>query len=125
MSEDALSREKPVGTIPGRNGGTLLRGGAHRKADSEEVRKVKNLLRDGSVSVAKVLLAKALKGDPKSIELALAYGIGKPTDKVELSGPEGGPIEVMAGMDDHERRVLRDAIRTHLEAEEAKEPVPA
>jgi transposase len=44
----------------------------------------------------------------------------KVESKVELSGPDGGPIETVAGLSDHEKRALRDAIRERLAQEEAK-----
>lgn len=98
--------------VPQPHGGVLRRGGG--RVEDTEVKQVKALLRAGSADAARALLEKAAKGDTKAIELVLAYGIGKPTEKVEVSGPEGGPIEYLAGLDDHEKRALRDAIRTHL-----------
>jgi len=100
--------------VPQPHGGLLRRGGG--RLEDPDVKKVKELLRAGSADAAQALLEKARNGDTKAIELVLAYGIGKPTDKVEVSGPEGGPIEYLAEMSDHEKRALRDAIRAHLEA---------
>lgn len=98
--------------VPGPNGGMLRRGGG-KMAPKLSV-EVRAMLREGSLDAATALIEKARKGDIKAIELVLAYGIGKPTEKVELSGPDGGPIELVAGLDDHEKRALRDAIREHL-----------
>jgi len=74
---------------------------------------------EGDAGIVDALIAKARKGDTRAIELCLHYGIGKPTDKVELSGPDGGPIQAQAvPMDDTELRILREAI-AEVEAEEA------
>lgn len=115
---DGTSRAAAVAIMPGRNGGTLRVGGG-RPHDSEATRKVKQLIRDGAEDAAKALLAKARKGDTKAIEMVLAYAIGKPTDKVEVSGPDGGPLEWVQGLDDHERRAMRDAIEAELERQKA------
>lgn len=100
--------------MPGRNGGTLRRGGGAMAP--KLALEIKQMLREGSVEAAQVLIEKARGGNIKAIEVVLAYGIGKPTEKVEVSGPEGGPIEFVAGLDDHEKRALREAIRAHLAA---------
>lgn len=103
--------------MPGRNGGQLRRGGGSLvKTERAQVRKA---LLEGSMEAAQVLLEKARGGDMKAIELVLAYGIGKPTEKVEVSGPDGGPMEIVQMLDDHEKRALRDAIRAHLATVEA------
>lgn len=103
--------------MPGKHGGMLRRGGGNPvKAQQVEVRR---LLREGSTEAAMALLDKARGGDMKAIELVLAYGIGKPTERVELSGPDGGPMEMVQTLDDYEKRALRDAIRAHLAAVEA------
>lgn len=36
------------------------------------------------------------KPDKAAIELLLAYGIGKPADKLELTGKDGAPLENMS-----------------------------
>lgn len=113
MSEDGTIRAVSVAVMPGRNGGTLRAGGG-RPTESEEVKKVKAMIRAGASDAAKALLVKARKGDTKAIEMVLAYTIGKPTDKVEVSGPDGGPLEWVQALDDHERRALRDAIERDL-----------
>lgn len=101
-----------VEMMPGRNGGALRRGGGNIvKKEQAEVRAA---LRAGSMEVAEKLLEKARGGDLRAIELVLAYGIGKPTEKLEVSGPEGGAITIINELDDHEKRALRDAIRAHL-----------
>lgn len=115
MTEDGTIRPVPVATHPGRNGGVLRHGGG-RPPESARVLAVKDLLRNGALEAAKALVEKAKKGDVKAAELVLHYSIGKPVDKLELSGPEGGPMEFIQGLDDHEKRAMRDAIREHLAA---------
>lgn len=115
MSDDGMTRPVSVAVMPGRNGGTLRAGGG-RPPESEAVKKVKALIKDGAEDAAKALVAKARKGDIKAIEMVLHYAVGKPTDKLELSGPDGGPLEWVQGLDDHERRAMRDAIARELEA---------
>lgn len=106
--------------MPGRNGGTLRRGGPGRPKAREDVvdalRAV--LFADGDNAIIPALVAKAIKGDIRAIELCLAYGIGKPTDRVELSGPEGGPIEHVSALSDDELRLVRATLR-EIEAEES------
>lgn len=43
-------------------------------------------------------------------------------ERVEVSGPDGGPVRFMDSLDDHEKLVLREAIDARL-AEVEKEPV--
>ena len=46
-------------------------------------------------------------------------------NRVEMSGPEGGPIRTVAdGLNDQEKRALRDAIQREL-AERDTDPTPA
>jgi hypothetical protein len=78
---------------------------------------------DTGPGIVDALIAKAMKGDTRAIELCLHYGIGKPTDKVELSGPEGGPIQTATqGFTDDERRALRLAASGELQRRATEEP---
>lgn len=43
-----------------------------------------------------VVVNKALKGDLKAVEMLLSYTYGKPTQKTEITGAEGAPIEVVS-----------------------------
>lgn len=43
----------------------------------------------------RALAAKASKGDMEAIKLLMAYAYGKPTERKEVSGPSGGPIEIV------------------------------
>jgi len=95
--------------IEGKNGGRLQRGNPGGRPAIK--REIVEAIRAGLPGVAQALLNKAAKGDTKAIELCLHYGIGKPTDKVEVSGPEGGPIPHVDLFTDEQRRALRDALR--------------
>jgi len=112
--------------MPGRNGGKLRRGGPGRPKMRDTVTghlREFMLGDDEKAGIVDALIVKAMKGDTRAIELCLHYGIGKPTDKVEVSGPDGGPItHATEDLDDHERRALRDAITRELQQREAKEP---
>lgn len=120
------SGKKAVVLEPQPHGGALLRSGGpgRPKARDTVAGKLReSLFGTGSDKDAKgivdALIAKALKGDTRAIELCLHYGIGKPTDKVEVSGPDGGPItHATQDLDDHERRALRDAINSELQRRE-------
>lgn len=62
------------------------------------------------------LRKQADKGNVKAIEMLLHYGIGKPSDRLEVSGPDGGPIETITeGFSDDERRALREAATGELQ----------
>lgn len=106
--------------FPGRNGGMLKRGGPGRpKAREQVVETLREALfvKGDEKGIIPALVAKAIKGDLKAIELCLAYGIGKPTDRVELSGPDGAPITTATeSIPDHERRALQDAIEREIAA---------
>lgn len=106
--------------VPQAHGGALRHGGGRPK-DSGQVLRIKEILRSGAEETARAVVAKAKKGDLRAAQMVLEYAIGKPTDRVELSGPDGGPIELAATMTDEERRVLRDAIREHLANKAARE----
>ncbi len=45
-----------------------------------------------AIEIAKVLIQKALDGDTKAAQLVAERTEGKPNQKVEVSGPDGGPI---------------------------------
>ena len=44
--------------------------------------------------IAEILAVKSLQGDTKAIELLHDYAEGKPVARTELSGVNGGPVEV-------------------------------
>ena len=117
--------------MPGKHGGQLRRGGG-RPPLSKDKADALAFLRDHALDAAKALVVKALRGDTRAQELVLAYGIGKPIDKIELTGEDGGPVRFLDGLDDHERAALKTAIDLELarraeadgRAAESAEPVP-
>lgn len=44
-------------------------------------------------------LSRAMAGDVQWAKLLLAYGIGLPIQRTEVSGPEGGPLAIDTGID--------------------------
>lgn len=68
---------------------------------------MKTKMPDGTITDKQVLdnvilslLAKAIKGDVRAIEVVLERQFGKEADKVELTGRDGQPIEI-----EHSRRL--------------------
>jgi hypothetical protein len=49
---------------------------------------------DGQTRILLMLRAMSTSRNPADRALFLAYAFGKPADKQEISGPDGGPIEV-------------------------------
>lgn len=100
--------------VPQKHGGALRRGGGKRP-DARK-RAAVQAIRDGLPGAVDALLRQAAKGEGWAVKLVLEYGLGRPTEKVELSGPDGGPISHTDLFTDDERRALRaalDAIATH------------
>ncbi len=67
-----------------------------------------------------------VKEQLRAIELILSHTLGKPRERVELSGPEGGPVQVQAGIDVNldllstgELRKMRDKLLAGASWEEA------
>lgn len=54
------------------------------------------LMRAKSPEAAQKLAEAVAQGKPWAIELTLAYAWGKPTQKQEITGAEGGPIQTQA-----------------------------
>lgn len=103
----------PPTMMPGKHGGLLRRGGGSppvSKAKAETL----EFLRSHTLDVAKALVVRALRGDTRAIELVLQYGIGKPVDKLEVTGADGGPVQFFEGFDDHERKALKAAIDAEI-----------
>lgn len=104
----------PGTLVPQAHGGKLRRGGG-RPPLSNAQKEALDRLRKAAPELIEKLVQLAKKGDRRALELALAYAIGKPVEKVEMSGPDGGPIEHRAyTLDDHETALLKDAIERHL-----------
>lgn len=96
----------------------MLRRGGGAPPVSAKKAEALAFLRDHAPEAARALLVKALQGDVRAAELVLAYAIGKPPDKLELTGSDGGPIEIFEGFNDHERKALREAIDAEIAARE-------
>lgn len=123
MTTTIAVREDGVELMAGRNGGTLRRGGPG--GYPETTKEFYRILREKSPELAVKLVQIAMKGNVAAMTLALSYAVGKPTDKLELSGPNGGPLEFTDAVSDHEKRALRDAILRELDRVEERELVPA
>lgn len=115
MTEHSV--DTPAGMMPGKHGGLLRRGGGKPPVSAAK-KEALAFMRDHAADAARALLMKALQGDVRAAELVLAYAIGKPVDKLELSGVDGGPVQFLEGFDDHEREVLRAAIDAEIAARE-------
>lgn len=124
MSETTHAEKpgKSPALVPQPHGGALKRGNDVNLTGRPAVKRNAMKAIHGALPEALDALRKqAAKGNVKAIEMLLHYGIGKPTDKVEVSGPDGGPItHVTQDLDDHERRALRDAIARELQRREAE-----
>jgi hypothetical protein len=90
MSDPGDIGAKSVELIPQAHGGALRRGGPGRpKGQAEAQQKLRDALfasgPDDQLGILDVLIAGARKGDTRKIELCLWYGIGKPTETVDLT----------------------------------------
>ena len=89
---DEPNREEIVPTMPGLNGGTLRRGGPGRPKGSGTA-DVQSYIRahlfadqaQDRIGIIDVLLQQARRGNIRAIELSLWYGIGKPTETIDLT----------------------------------------
>jgi hypothetical protein len=84
-------RQESVETFPGRNGGTLRRGGSPGRPKGQvEVASYlrSHLFTDGPndrIGILDALLNQARKGNIRAIELCLWYGVGKPTETIDMT----------------------------------------
>lgn len=84
-------RQESVETFPGRNGGTLRRGGSpgRPKGQVEVAAYLRShLFTDGPndrIGILDALLRQARKGNIRAIELCLWYGVGKPTETIDMT----------------------------------------
>lgn len=74
------------------------RPGAGRKpkeyeADLAEILK-RSFLPEDREAVFKRLIADSKSGDHRATQILLAYAYGKPTERVEISGRDGGPVPI-------------------------------
>jgi hypothetical protein len=81
--------------VKGNSGGP--RANAGRKPRVEEAELTKLLNRGWTsaqrLEMIKAWAARAARGDLEAGKLLMAYTFGKPTEKVEHTGKDGGPIE--------------------------------
>ena len=89
---DEEIRQQTVPTLPGRNGGTLQRGGSpgRPKGGYADVQRyiASHLFADQAqdrIGIIDVLMQQARRGNIRAIELSLWYGIGKPTETIDLT----------------------------------------
>lgn len=68
-------------TMPGKNGGTLMRGGKHKAAYKKAF---DDKIKAAVPGVAEELVKIALRGNLRAIQLVLEHGVGKPKDTVEV-----------------------------------------
>src|SRR3989442_1142505 len=61
---------------------------------SPEVKEIRDALRKDGLTYVKALLAASENGNWGAAAKALEWILGKPTQPVELGGPEGKPIEI-------------------------------
>lgn len=79
----------PVGAHPGNTGGKKGRSG---RKPNNFIEWCKAVTADETVQA--VNLARAKAGDVKVLTLAANYAHGKPTERIEHTGKDGGPIQV-------------------------------
>lgn len=116
-SPEEQTGEKAVILEPQPHGGALLRsGGPGRPAVKKEAM---DAIKRGLPKGIDALVKKAEEGNVKAIELLLHYGLGKPTDKVEMSGPDGGPVQLLQDFDDDTKRELKRLAVAELERRRA------
>lgn len=105
MSEE--TRKKPVKTRPGRNGGTLRSGGdagpGRPKGSVSITAYIRKALAQDDDAKAKILadawIMQAAKGNGVIAKQLWDRVDGPVTDKLELSGPGGGPIQFQHELD--------------------------
>ena len=96
MAKDDIQKFKykkgQSGNPNGRPKGTSLRDIKVVLQDLLSQEKNGTQLIDGLMSV---VVNKALKGDLKAVDMLLSYTFGKATQRTEITGAEGAPIEVV------------------------------
>lgn len=85
-----------INSQPKKKGGARPNAGRKSKAEEMELYKLLNKCwtkREREECIKK-LAQRATKGDLESIKLLMAYTFGKPTERVEHSGKDGGAIPI-------------------------------
>jgi len=101
------------------HGGALRRGGGAPARSADQVAAAR-AIREGSLAAATTLVKAAADGNLKAAELVLAYAIGRPRQRVEISD-EAAPWDraFVDDLNDQEKRALRDAIRAEIGSKDA------
>lgn len=100
------------------HGGALRRGGGAPARSADQVAAYR-LLREGSLKAATTILKAAEDGNLKAAELVLFYALGRPQQRVELTGDTDFGRRFLDELEDDERRALRDAIRAEISSRDA------
>lgn len=77
-------------------------GGRKSRIDEEEAKQLfdKAFPRKRKLAILEKVATLAERGDMVAIKLCLEYLFGKPIDKVEHTGEDGGPIEILVTYED-------------------------
>lgn len=87
--------------------GHAIKGGRKRRADEQELTAA--LFKELPLSEAAHVLAEhARNGEPWAVKMFFEYAVGVPAQRVQLSGPDDGPIEIDT-YDAYERAVAEAA----------------
>ena len=113
--------------VPQPHGGALSRSGRPQGAKNKSLKAIRDALyieetgEDGKTAISGVipaLISKAKDGDMRAIELCMSYGIGKPTEKLEVTGAEGGPVllsPVLASISDEKLQAELKRLQEDME----------
>jgi len=83
--------------MAGQNGGARPGAGRKPKAQSNELKDLFDLnwTQEERAQTIRVISAKARSGDVGMAKLLFAYAYGMPIQRQEVSGPNGGPLEIV------------------------------
>lgn len=98
-----MAEEQPQ-TYPGRNGGTLHRGGPGRPKGSLSLkvileRELKKNGRLAATNLVKSTILNAAKGNGAALKIIFDRIDGPVAERLELTGSDGGPIRFAAELD--------------------------
>jgi len=95
-----------VELVPQKHGGALRKGNpGSRTTPQKRVRQMLQdaLIRPDGSGIVSALIKEAQHGDVAAQKLCLEYGIGRPTERLEVTGEGGGPVllsPVLAALSD-------------------------
>lgn len=73
--------------------GHAIKGGRKRRADEQKLTAA--LFKELPLSeAARILAEHARAGEPWAVKMFFEYSVGAPAQRMQLSGPDDGPIEV-------------------------------